>query len=82
MTKLISVRLTVPTGDDVTTERLALAVRAALEGLPADKGEAEDGKDLRIHWSAVDTVRIVERSAAPEKRMAPRKQPAGQGVLA
>jgi hypothetical protein len=62
MTKLVSLRLVVPVGDELTTEALQAAIRALVGALPV--GLAVEGDDQRIHWPALATYRFIERTAA------------------
>ena len=82
MTKLVHVRVTLPVGDEVTTEAVQLAIRSSLEGIPPIECD-QTKDDLRIHWSAVDVVRMVERgsSAADKRTLAKKTVVIGQGSL-
>jgi hypothetical protein len=73
MTKLVSVRATIPVGDDVTTEALVALVRASLETLQTPTvTETNREGDHRVHWSAVDVHRYVER--VPGAQAVPRRR--------
>lgn len=70
MTKLVSLRVVVPCDDEVPTEEVQLELRRILEPLPVSRvGEAPD---KRMHWSAVDVLRGLDRSA-PAQRRVPRR---------
>jgi len=79
MTKLVSLRVVVPTDDEVSTEEVQLALRRILEPLPVSRvGNEEDGP--RVHWSAVDVLRGQDRTVTPASplRRATRKAAAIQ----
>jgi hypothetical protein len=70
MTKLVTVRVVIPTDDEVTVDAVAAALRRILEPLPVERiGGPEDGG--RLHWSAVDVMRAErQQSVVPLKRKA------------
>jgi hypothetical protein len=77
MTKLVTVRVVVPTDDEVTTEQVQLTLRSALE--PLGVGRVEHGADReglpdRIHWSAVDVLRGADRPHTSQPVRKPSKR--------
>jgi hypothetical protein len=60
MTKLVSLRVVIPTDDEVSTEEVQSELRRILEPLPVTR-VGEDG--ARMHWSAVDVLRGQDRTA-------------------
>jgi hypothetical protein len=67
MTKLVTLRVVLPTDDEVTTEEVQFALRRALETLPVGRaGDREDGP--RMHWSAVDVLRGGDRPATVPRK--------------
>ncbi len=74
MTKLVSVRLVGPTGDQVTTDDFQQAVRRVLEPLSVGVVEGREG-DARIHWSALGVTRMVDRAQGATAPPGPRKKP-------
>jgi hypothetical protein len=78
MTKLISVRVTIPTDDDVTTEDLQLLLRQRLEGAAEPSPAPAAGR--RVHWVAVDVRRLVENP--PPRRVAKKSPPGALSVVA
>lgn len=76
MTKLVYVRVCVPTDNEVQVDHVAEALELILAGQP--KGEI--GERGRIHWSAGSAGRSIDRTAGEppprrKKRNAPRIQP-------
>lgn len=66
--KLLSVRVVVPCDDAVMVEDLKQRIVEHLQELPVHRVMNPDGQDVRIHWSAVEALRMAERTAAPVVR--------------
>jgi hypothetical protein len=74
--RLVSVRVMVACDDAVLVDQVKEAMREHLGALPVQTVGDKDATG-RIHWSAIDVVRDVDR-ATPRKA---RKVTTGQGVL-
>ena len=77
--KLVAVRVVVPCDDAVTTDDVKGAVTKQLQPLPVTLLGANGEEQKRIHWSAVEVVRVVERPPTQPRRRA--KAPIEQGTL-
>ncbi len=73
MTKLITVRIVVPAGDEVTTDQVREKLDRMLSlYVPAADGDYSDhDHGARIHWAAADVLRDRKPTPATKARTAP-----------